>query len=336
MIQKTALITGITGQDGALLAQYLLSQAYKIIAPTRRNPDTSKLKALAIDQHQDLEFIVYEKWSDFDEIITQYLPDEIYHLAAISHVGESHQKPDVVFDVNTLWTIQLLKAVEQYSRQSKFFFASSCEIFQEDLHELVSENDQKVPSNPYGISKLSAHLMVQYYRDIKGLFACNGILFNHESELRGASFVSKKICREVARIVKNGGQPLYLGNIAAKKDWGYANDYVQAFQSMLKQDIAKDYILASSVLHSVEDMVNCAFDALDYNVTWQGKDLSRKALNKDGEIVVAIDEKFFRPLDHRFLKGNSSKAQRDLDFNNLTPFASWVKSMTLNEYRELI
>jgi len=336
MTQKTALITGITGQDGALLAQYLLSQDYKIVAPTRLNPDKSRLKTLGIDQHQNVGFIVYEKWSDFDKIITQYLPAEIYHLAAMSHVGESHQRPDIVFDVNTLWTIQLLKSVEQYSRQSKFFFASSCEIFQDDLHGLVSENDRKRPSNPYGISKLSAHLMVQYYRDVKGLFACNGILFNHESELRDPSFVSKKICREVARIVKNGGEPLYLGNITAKKDWGYANDYVRAFQSMLKQDIAKDYIIASAVLHSVEDMVNCAFAALGYNLTWQGKDLSRKALNKDGKIVVAIDEKFFRPLDQRFLKGNNSKAQGDLDFNNLTPFASWVKSMTLNEYRELI
>lgn len=335
MTDKTALITGITGQDGALLSQYLLMQGYKIIAPTRKNPDKSKLQYLGIDQGWNIEFLLYEKWADFERIIKESAPDEIYHLAAMSHVGQSHKKPEKVFDVNTIWTIELLRNIEKYSKSSKFFFASSCEIFQNNLDQAVSEDDPKSPNNPYGISKLSAHSMVQYYRDVKGVFACNGILFNHESEVRDESFVSKKICRETARIVKYGGEPLYLGNIDAKKDWGYAKDYIKAFHMMLQQKMADDYVISTGLLHSVKDMVDCAFDALGYPVTWHGSGLETKAKNQKGETVVAINEDFFRPLDNRFLVGNNAKSKQILHFKNTTPFANWVKSMTLAEYKKL-
>ena len=217
MTIKTALITGITGQDGALLAQYLLKQSYKIIAPTRLKPDKSKLKTLNIDIHPDIKFIVYQNFCDFAAIIKQNLPDEIYHLAAMSHVGQSHKDPQQVFMVNTQWTTQLLQAVAQNSPQTKFFFASSCEIFASSINHLVTENSTKQPNNPYGISKLAAHLMVQYYRKVNGLFACNGILFNHESKIRDDSFVSKKICKEVARIVKHGGEPLFRQYCSKKR-----------------------------------------------------------------------------------------------------------------------
>ena len=167
------------------------------------------------------------------------------------------------------------------------------------------------------------------------VFACNGILFNHESEIRDESFVSKKICREVARIVKFGGKPLYLGNIEAKKDWGYAKDYVQTFHKMLQQEKAEDYVISTGVLHSVKDMVNSAFNALDYSICWQGSGLKTIAKNENNEVVVAIDKQFFRPLDNRFLIGNNSKAKQELQFSNTTPFAVWVKSMTLAEYKKL-
>ena len=335
MVKKTALITGITGQDGALLTRYLLTQNYTIIAATRKDPDLSRLEELNIKKDQSITFVVYNKWSDFDQIIEKYLPDEVYHLAAISHVGLSHQQPNKVFDVNTSWTISLLNAIYTKSPQSKLFFASSSEIFQKDIAHLISENDNKIPTNPYGISKLSAHLMVQYYRDANNLFACNGILFNHESKLRSDSFVSKKICKEVARIVKFGGAPLYLGNIEAKKDWGYAPDYVAAFHMMLQQNTAQDFIISSAQLHSVKDMVNAAFEAFNYAISWQGSDINCKAINAKGEIVVAIDENFFRPLDNRYLKGNNTKAKLALGLNHLTPFNSWIKTMTLSEYEKL-
>ncbi len=331
---KKALITGITGQDGALLAQHLLQGNYRIIAPTRANPDYSRLSVLNINQNL-IDFVCYEQWSDFNAIIEKYQPDEIYHLAAMSHVGQSHQYPEKVFDVNVMWTIEILNAVTHLCPSAKVFFASSCEIFKSDISEPVHEKSIKQPSNPYGISKSSAHDMVQYYRDVKNIFACNGILFNHESEIRDPAFVSKKICREVARIVKNGGEPLYLGNIAAKKDWGYAPDYVKFFQSVLQQQQADDYILATGVLHSVQDMVNCAFAALDYSITWAGDGLDTKAFNAKGQTVVAIDERFFRPLDNRYLVGDTTKAQKTINFNDLTPFSDWVKSMTLNEYGQL-
>jgi GDPmannose 4,6-dehydratase len=192
-----------------------------------------------------------------------------------------------------------------------------------------------IPTNPYGISKLSAHLMVQYYRDVKQLFACNGILFNHESKLRGDSFVSKKVCREVARIVKYGGSALYLGNIEAKKDWGYAPDYVTAFHLMLQQKNAEDFIISAGKLHTVKDMVNAAFNALDYAISWQGNGLNCTATNSTGNEVVAIDKKYFRPLDNRYLMGNNSKARLTLNLNHLTPFNQWIKTMTIAEYEKL-
>jgi GDPmannose 4,6-dehydratase len=331
MTIKTALITGATGQDGALLAEFLLKLNYRIIAPTRLNPDLSNLKTLGIHSHKDLQFVTYENWHDFDITIKEFQPHEIYHLAAMSHVGQSHENPEMVFNVNTHWTINLLQAIKVHSPLSKFFFASSCEIYSSSIDRPVVEIDEKQPSNPYGISKLSAHLMVEYYRKVKGLFACNGILFNHESHLRAPSFVSKKICREVARIVKHGGAPLSLGNIEAKKDWGYAPDFIKAFHTMLQLSKPDDFILSTGVLHSVKDMVNCAFAALDYDISWQGSGLECKALNVNKDVVVAIDKRFFRPLDNRFLIGNNSKAQQHLNFSNSTSFSEWVKKMTLNE-----
>ena len=334
MTLKKALITGITGQDGALLAQYLLKQGYKILAPTRKNTDKSKLETLGIDLDKNIEFVLYENWTDFESLIKANQPDEIYHLAAMSHVGDSHKNPEKVFDVNTMWTIELLKSILKYANNSKFFFASSGEIFQNNLNQAVSENDPKLPNNPYGISKLAAHSMVQYYRNTKGVFACNGILFNHESEIRDDNFVSKKICREVARIVKKGGEPLYLGNIEAKKDWGYAKDYVKTFHAMLQQEKADDYIISTGLLHSVKDMVNFAFKALAYPIKWSGAGLKTIAKNEKGDTVVAINEKYFRPLDNRFLIGDNTKAKQFLQFTNTTLFADWVKSMTLNEYNK--
>jgi GDPmannose 4,6-dehydratase len=328
---KTAVITGATGQDGALLAEFLLKKNYLVIAPTRLNPDKSNLQTLDILSDKNLSFVTYKNWHDFNNIIMHYQPEEIYHLAAMSHVGESHKKPEMVFDVNTLWTVNLLQAIKMYSPGSKFFFASSCEIYSCTIDRPVVETDEKLPSNPYGVSKLSAHLMVEYYRKVNGLFACNGILFNHESKLRALSFVSKKICREVARIVTHGGEPLSLGNIEAKKDWGYAPDYIKTFHAMLQQPKPDDFIVSTGELHSVKDMVNCAFAALDYKISWRGTDLECQALNANNEVVVNIDERFFRPLDNRFLIGNNSKAKQVLNFSNSTPFSEWVKAMTLNE-----
>lgn len=329
------MITGISGQDGAFLGQHLLSLGYHILAPIRKNSNLAKLQYLGIDSSHNIRFIAYKKWADFLPMLQQYQPQEIYHLAAMSHVGESHLYPQKVFEVNTLWTIELLNMVEKYSTDSKFFFASSCEIFQTNRQQMVAEDAPKSANNPYGISKLSAHSLVQYYRDVKGIFACNGILFNHESELRDDNFVSKKICSQVANIVKNAAQPLYLGNIHAQKDWGYAKDFVKSFHAMLQQKKADDYVIATGQLHSVKDMVDCAFNALNYAITWHGSGLQIHAKNQQGEVVVGIEEKYFRPLDTRYLIGDTTKAERVLNFKNTNPFATWVATMTLAEYHKL-
>jgi GDPmannose 4,6-dehydratase len=335
MTTKTALITGITGQDGSLLAQYLISKSYKIIAPTRDNPDKSNLKQLGIEDEENINFLVYSRWSDFEGIISQYKPTEIYHLAAMSHVGQSHENPKTVFDVNCNWTLELLSFTLKHSPKSRFFFASSCEIYRNDIAHPVTEEDEKRPNNPYGISKLSAHQMVDYYRKVKGLFACNGILFNHESELRPNSFVSKKICSHVARIIKQGDEPLTLGNIEAKKDWGYAPDYVKTIHAILQQTQAQNYNVSTDKLHSVKDMVDAAFSALDYTISWHGDGIKTQAINSEGDIVVCINEKYFRPLDNRFLQGDNTKIQAIAQNFPATTFKQWVKSMTLNEYNLL-
>jgi GDPmannose 4,6-dehydratase len=333
MTNKVAIITGITGQDGSLLAKYLLNKSYKIIAPTRINPNTNNLNILGINKNKDIKFINYKNKNKFKKIISQFQPDEFYHLAAMTHVGESHLHPEAIFEVNTLWPIKILNFIDKFSPKTKLFFASTSEIFDKNTKSLVNENSLKSANSPYGISKLAAHQMLEYYRNIKGLYACNGILFNHESELRPDNFVSMKIFKNVARIVKHGGEPLELGNIEANKDWGYAPDYVSGFYDSLQQSEASDYVFSTGQLYSVKQMVSIAFEALDYQIHWQGSELETQALNSNNEVVVKINPAFFRPLDDKSIVGDSTHAKNQLGWINLTPFKQWVSELTRNEYR---
>ncbi len=335
MPQKTALITGITGQDGSLLAKYLLSLNYSVLAVCSQQPNLWRLVHLGIATDCAIEFINYKNSATIKNVLKENKIDEFYHLAAMTHVGQSHQHAKEVMEVNCLWTIELLNSIQQYSASTRFFFPASSEIFAADLTHLAKEEDCKNPSNPYGISKLAAYQMVKYFREVHGVFACNGILFNHESSLRAASFVSKKIVQSAAKIAKGDKKPLSLGNIYAKKDWGYAPDYVPYFHKMLQQTCAADYVLASGKLHSVKDLVDCAFQALNYPLFWHGEGLDCVAKNQHGETVVNINPRYFRPLDKHFLAGNAVKAQKTLDFKELTPFSSWVKAMTLAEFESL-
>ncbi len=332
---KTALITGITGQDGSLLAQYLISRGYKIIAPVRKNFNQSRLQVLGLLHSPAITYLVYQRWCDFKKIVQQNIIHEFYHLAAMSHVGKSYSEETNVLDVNSLWTTEILGFLECDSPQTRFFFASSCEIFSADNQQAIDESACTNPSNPYGISKLTATNMVRYFREVKGLFASSAILFNHESELRDDSFVSKKITKTVAKIVKGLPVVLSLGNIESQKDWSYAPDFVTYFHKILQQKYAADFILASGKRHSVKDMVNCAFSALKYPITWHGSGLDCVAKNKQGKIVVQINPAYFRPLDNRFLIGDTRKAQQQLGFGKLTSFSDWVTKMTLFEWNKL-
>jgi GDPmannose 4,6-dehydratase len=335
MTKKVALITGITGQDGSLLARYLLEKNYQIIAPTRKNPNRLNLEKLGVNQHSNLKFVTYKNKNKFKKIIKKHQPGEIYHLAAMTHVGDSHLHPESIFEVNTVWTVKILSYIQEFSAHSKLFFASSSEVFGKDTNEFIDETSLKAANTPYGISKMAAHQMVEYYRNVKGLFACNGILFNHESELRPDNFVSMKIFKSVARIVKNGGEALELGNIEAKKDWGYAPDFVPAYYQALQQNQAEDYVLATGSLCSVKQLVNSAFSALDFPIQWHGQGMDAKAIDSQGNVVVQINPKFFRPLDNKNIVGNSFKAQQKLDWTELTPFSQWVTQLTINEYRKI-
>ena len=333
MQTRKAIITGINGQDGALLAQHLLQSDYQIIAPVRENYNTTNLKALNIENHGNIHFIALQTLADINSIISEYQPDEFYHLAAFSHVGKSHDNPQKVFEVNTNWTLEILQSIKNSSPETRLFFASSCEIFNSNLFESANEYSIKKPTNPYGISKLAAHNLVEYFRDRYDIYASIAILFNHESELRSEEFVSKKICREVARIVKHGGKPLMLGNINAKKDWGYAPDFVKLFPELLKLPKGDDFVFASGKLHSVKDMVEVAFTSLDYKISWKGQNEDTIAINSSGETVVAIDTRFYRPLDNRFLIGNAEKLTKTFNVNSFTPFEKWVKKMVQLEHQ---
>lgn len=340
MQNKTALITGISGQDGALLAQYLLKHDYSIVAPVRHSSDLTRLKSLKIDNNKCIEFILFDKWSDFEEIINTRQPDEIYHLAAISHIGKSHKNPEVTFDVNVCWTLKILESVRKHSFHSRLFFASSSEIFQSIYNNkpvrIVNEKSIRHADNPYGISKLAAHNLIEYYRNTYQMYAASAILFNHESDLRSHNFISKKICMEAARIVKSGGDPLYLGNIDACKDWGYAPDFIPAFHNMLQLKKPQDIILSTGVLHSVKDMVESAFGFFKYKLKWQGQGLQTTATDQDGRTVVAIKEEYYRPTDQRFFAGNNQLSKELLGFTELTPFTRWVGMMADSEYKKLL
>ena len=335
MQTQKAIITGISGQDGSLLAQHLLQRNYQIIAPVRENYNTINLQALNIESHKNIHFVALQTLADINSIILEYQPDEIYHLAAFSHVGQSHDNPQKVFEVNSNWTLKILQAIKNSSPETRLFFASSCEIFDSNLSEDVDENSPKKPSNPYGISKLAAHNLVEYFRDRYDIYSSIAILFNHESELRSDEFVSKKICQEVVRIVKHGGKPLMLGNINAKKDWGYAPDYVKLFPELLKLPKGDDFVFASGKLHSVKDMVEVAFASLNYKISWKGRDENTIAINSSGETVVAIDTRFYRPMDNRYLIGNKEKLAKTFNINLFTPYEKWVKNMVLFEYQKL-
>lgn len=335
MNKTTALITGITGQDGCLLAHDLLSKGYVIYAPVRKNFDSTNLKTLNIFDSERIHFLQYEEHSECQNFIAKFKPAEIYHFAAISHVGESHKNPEAVLQINTNWTLDLLSSVAKMSPESRFLFASSCEIFDKTQQSLVNENSKKSPLNPYAIAKLAAHNLVEYYRNVKNIHASNVILFNHESILRPDTFVTQKVFKNVARIVKQGGKPLELGNILAEKDWSYAPDLIPAFHEILQTSQADDYVLASGEMHSVKELVECSFASLNYSITWKGEGESTQAFNQQGDCVVKINPKFYRPLDKSGIKGDSSKAREILGWQGSRPFADWVAKLTLNQFRKL-
>jgi len=327
-----AFITGITGQDGSYLAEFLLDKGYEVHAIIRRSsvfttqrihPDIWKHSRMH-SYHGDLA-----DSSNLHRLISQIQPDEIYNLGAQSHVAVSFEVPEFTGEVDALGTIRLLDAIRDSGVKCKFYQASTSELFG-GLPETAPQSEKTpfYPKSPYGAAKLYAYWVTVNYRESYGLFACNGILFNHESPRRGETFVTKKITKAVANI-KNGKQKLLqLGNMDAKRDWGYAKDYVEAMWLMLQQPEPKDYVIATGKTYTVRQFVEMAFKAVDIEIKWEGEGVNEKGINtKTGEILVAIDPKYFRPAEVDLLWGDPAKANKELAWKAKTELKELVRKM---------
>ena len=341
--EKVALITGITGQDGSYLAEFLLGKGYIVHGIKRRTSlfNTDRIDHLYKDRHEkDVRFFLHHgdltDSSSLLRIIQQTQPDEIYNLAAQSHVAVSFEEPEYTANSDALGALRLLEAIRILGLQNKtrFYQASTSELF-----GLVQETPQRettpfYPRSPYGVAKLYAHWITVNYREAYGIFACNGILFNHESPVRGETFVTRKITRALARIKLGVEDCLYLGNLDAKRDWGHARDYVEAQWLMLQQEKPEDFVIATGAQHSVRDFVNVAVSELGMVIRWQGSGVDEKGYGEDGKCVIAVDPAYFRPAEVESLLGDASKAKEKLGWTPRVRFEALVQEMVRADMAE--
>lgn len=342
--KKKALITGITGQDGSYLAEFLLGKGYEVHGVIRRAStfNTGRLDNIYQDVHKSGRrlFLHYGDVSDSSNIsrlIEKIKPEEIYNLAAQSHVRVSFDLPEYTGDVTGLGTVRILDAIKHSGIKTKFYQASSSEMFgkvkKEDLP--ITENTPFFPRSPYGCAKVYSYWITKNYRESYNLFAVNGILFNHESPRRGETFVTRKITRGLARIKLGKDKKLFLGNLDAKRDWGYAPDYVEAMYLMLQQKEPDDYVVATGETHTVREFIEKAASFLGMDLTWKGKGLKEKGIDKNtGKVIIEIDPKYFRPAEVDILLGDSSKAQNKLGWKPRVKFDKLVNIMVEADLKE--
>ncbi|MFA5188763.1 MAG: GDP-mannose 4,6-dehydratase [Patescibacteria group bacterium] len=338
---KKALITGITGQDGSYLAELLLEKGYEVHGIIRRssNFNTNRIEHLYQDPHLDnvrltLHYGDLTDSSNISRLIEKIKPDEIYHLGAQSHVRISFDIPEYTADVTGLGTLRILDAIKETGFKTKFYQASSSEMFGKVLEIPQKETTPFYPRSPYGCAKIFAYWITKNYRESYNLFACNGILFNHESPRRGETFVTRKITRGLTRIKLGLEEKIYLGNLEAKRDWGYAKDFVEGMYLMLQQENPDDYILATGETHSVREFVELTAQLLDFNLAWEGEGLNEKGIDKkSGQVIVEIDPKYFRPAEVDFLIGDASKAKRILSWEPKTKFHELIKIMVEADFK---
>ena len=339
---KVALITGITGQDGAYLAEFLLAKGYVVHGIKRRSSlfNTDRIDHLYQDPHEaNRRFILHHgdltDSSSLIRIIQQVQPDEIYNLAAQSHVAVSFEEPEYTANSDGLGALRILEAIRilGLERKSRFYQASTSE-----LYGLVQEVPQKettpfYPRSPYAVAKLYAYWITVNYREAYGLYACNGILFNHESPLRGETFVTRKITRALARIKLGLQDCLYLGNLNALRDWGHARDYVEMQWLMLQQDQPEDYVIATGEQHSVREFVERAAAELGIQLRWQGEGVEEKGYDAQGHCRVAVDPRYFRPTEVETLLGDPTKARKQLGWQPRTTFTELVQEMVREDLK---
>lgn len=335
-MQKTALITGITGQDGSYLSRLLLEKGYRVHGVVRRSslPNTLRIDSLLADltlHEGDMTDAL-----SLTKIVEKVAPDEIYNLAAQSHVHVSFDTPEYTANVNGLGTLRLLEAVRVLglAGKTRFYQASTSELFGNTLqpeHKL-SETSAFAPCSPYALSKLFAYWACVHYREAHNIFACNGILFNHESPLRGETFVTRKITQAVAKIAHGKQDVLKIGNLNARRDWGHAADYVVGMWLMLQQEQPDDYVLATGESRSVREFIEAAFSYIGVKIRWQGHGALEKGFDeKTGVLRVEIDPQFFRPADVEFLLGDPSKAVKKLGWELKFGFSALVNDMMKND-----
>ncbi|MFH1232313.1 MAG: GDP-mannose 4,6-dehydratase [Patescibacteria group bacterium] len=333
---KKTLITGITGQDGSYLAELLLAKGYEVHGLRRVSSVFNTERIDHLINNDDLNFHLHYgdliNSSNLNRLLEEIQPDEIYNLGAQSHVHVSFQVPEYTAEVDALGTLRLLDAIKKTKTKSKFYQASTSELFGKVQEVPQKESTPFYPRSPYGIAKLFSFWTVVNYREAYNTFACNGILFNHESPRRGETFVTRKITCGIANITRGKQDKIYLGNLNAKRDWGFAKDYVEAMWKMLQQDIPDDYIIATGETHTVKEFCEEAFKIAGYEIIWKGKDLEEKGIDKKtGKILIEIDPKYFRPAEVDLLIGDSSKAQKKLNWQPTINFKELVKIMMEND-----
>lgn len=340
---KVALITGVTGQDGAYLSEFLLGKGYQVHGIKRRTSlfNTARIDHLFEGEYgKSGQFVLHHgdmtDSSSLTHILQQTKPDEVYNLAAQSHVAVSFEEPEYTANSDALGTLRLLEAIRilGLKEKSKFYQASTSELYGLVQETPQTERTPFYPRSPYGVAKLYAYWITVNYREAYGLYACNGILFNHESPLRGETFVTRKITRALARIKLGQQDDLKLGNLDALRDWGHARDYVEMQWLMLQQEEPDDFVIATGVQYSVRDFVLAAAEALGMTINFEGQGVDEVGRDQSGKVIVSVDPRYFRPTEVETLLGDASKAKQKLGWTPQTSFADLVAEMAEADFQE--
>jgi GDPmannose 4,6-dehydratase len=344
-MKKKALIFGVTGQDGAYLSKFLLKKNYIVYGVKRRSSliNTQRIDDIYKDINSKSNFILFygdlTDASSILNVIKKTKPNEIYNLAAQSHVKVSFDVPEYSAEVNGLGTLRILEAIKNlnYEKKIKFYQAGTSEMFGKTQEKFQNEKTPFHPASPYGISKCFAHWITINYREAYNLYACNGILFNHESPIRGETFVTKKIIQGLVKIKKGYQEKLFLGNLYSKRDWGHAKDYVEAMWKMLQQKKPDDYVIGSGKSFTIKEFVNKAAKKIGFKIKWTGKGLSEKAVNiENKKIIVECKKRYFRPVEVDYLKSNTFKARKFLKWSPKISIDNLIDEMIEHELQNLL
>lgn len=337
-MSRVALITGIRGQDGAYLAKFLLEKGYRVLGGDRRSGDSSlwRLRELGIERDVEILYFDLLEFSNIWRILEKYKPDELYNLAAQSFVQASFEQPILTTEINSLGTLRILESLRIVKPDVKFYQASTSELFGKVREIPQNENTPFYPRSPYGVSKLFSYWITVNYREAHGMFACNGILFNHESPLRGVEFVTRKITYSLAKIRYGLLDRLKIGNLEAKRDWGYAPEYVEAMWLMLQAEKPDDYVIATGEAHSVREFIDLAAKVCGFDIVWEGRGVDEKGIDRrTNKVIVEVASEFFRPAEVDILVGDPQKAMKVLGWRPRTNFEKLVTIMMEADLRRV-